>query len=72
MFLGQLEYKSKNNGGRTVRVDRWAPSSKTCSNCGQKHQMPLNVRVMRCDCGHDIDRDLNAAINIRRWGISYW
>ena len=62
-------YKSKQNGGKTVRIDRWAPSSKTCSNCGEKHQMPLCVRVMKCDCGHVMDRDLNAAHNIRRWGL---
>lgn len=69
MFLGQLDYKSRNNGGRTVKIDRFAPSTKTCSNCGTKHNMPLAVRVMRCGCGFEMDRDANAAINIRRWGL---
>ena len=31
--------------------------------------MPLEIRVMKCDCGHIMDRDLNAAINIKRWGL---
>jgi putative transposase len=47
-------------------VDRWYPSSKTCSCCGNKQSMPLNIRMYECNaCGISIDRDLNAAINIR-------
>ena len=49
-------------------IDRWYPSSKTCHGCGQKHPMPLDKRVMSCDCGVEMDRDLNAAINIRTVG----
>jgi putative transposase len=68
MFVSQLEYKSKRNGGLTIKIDRWAPSSKTCSNCGKKHILTLSQRQMTCDeCGLDISRDLNAAINIRNW-----
>jgi putative transposase len=67
MFLSQLEYKSKRNGGCTVKIDRWAPSTKTCSSCGKKHQLTLKDRQMKCECGLDISRDLNAAINIRNW-----
>jgi putative transposase len=67
MFIQQLEYKSIRNGGCTVKIDRWAPSTKTCSNCGKKHQLTLSQRQMKCDCGLDISRDLNAAINIRNW-----
>ena len=67
MFVQQLEYKSARNGGCTVKINRFAPSTKTCSNCGKKHEMPLSKRQMTCDCGLDISRDLNAAINIRNW-----
>ena len=48
-------------------VNRWYPSSKTCSRCGYKQPMPLNVRTYECgSCGFVIDRDLNAAINIKQ------
>lgn len=68
MFVQQLEYKSLRNGGRTIKIDRFAPSTKTCSNCGKKHNLTLSQRQMKCDeCGLDISRDLNAAINIRNW-----
>lgn len=62
----QLEYKTAKTGARLHVIDRWYPSSKTCSNCGSvKAKLSLNERVYRCDeCGLTIDRDLNAAINI--------
>lgn len=69
MFLNQLDYKSKKNGGKMVKIDRFAPSSKTCSNCGKKHDMPLSQRQMDCECGLNISRDLNAAINIKKWAL---
>jgi putative transposase len=59
----QFGYKA-----REVRyVDRFAPTSKTCSGCGAVHEMPLSKREMNCGCGLQIDRDLNAAMNILRW-----
>ena len=67
MSDSQLDYKSKRNGGCTVKINRFAPSTKTCSSCGEKHDMPLSKRQMTCECGLDISRDLNAAINIRNW-----
>lgn len=65
-FHRQLEYKTMRNGAVLRMVDRWYPSSKTCSNCGTvKAKLSLNERVYQCDvCGLTIDRDLNAAINI--------
>mgnify|MGYP000172411561 CR=1 FL=1 len=65
-FRRQLEYKTARNGVTLRVVDRWYPSSKTCSNCGAvKAKLPLNERVYQCDvCGLSMDRDLNAAINI--------
>jgi putative transposase len=47
-------------------VDRWYPSTKTCSGCGNIQKIPLNIRTYECNsCGLSINRDLNAAINIR-------
>ena len=65
-FRRQLEYKTARTGAVLRVVDRWYPSSKTCSNCGvAKAKLPLSERVFNCDaCGLSIDRDLSAAINI--------
>ena len=65
-FRRQLEYKTASTGARLHVVDRWYPSSKTCSKCGRvKAKLPLSERVYRCDgCGLVMDRDLNAAVNI--------
>ena len=65
-FRRQLEYKTARNGAVLRVVDRWFPSSKTCSNCGVvKAKLSLSERVFHCDaCGASMDRDLNAAINI--------
>ena len=66
-FRRQLEYKTARNGAVLRAVDRWFPSSKTCSNCGTvKAKLPLGERTFNCDaCGASMDRDLNAAINIK-------
>ena len=65
-FRRQLEYKTARTGAALRVIDRWYPSSKTCSACGAvKAKLSLSERVYRCDaCGLSIDRDLNAAINI--------
>ena len=66
-FRRQLEYKTARTGAALRVIDRWYPSSKTCSTCGAvKAKLSLSERVYRCDgCGLSIDRDLNAAINIK-------
>ena len=66
-FRRQLEYKTARTGATLHVVDRWYPSSKTCSKCGAvKAKLSLSERVFHCDgCGLVMDRDLNAAINIR-------
>ena len=66
-FRRQLEYKTTRTGAVLHVIDRWYPSSKTCSSCGAvKAKLSLNERTYRCDgCGLTIDRDLNAAINIK-------
>lgn len=62
----QLEYKTAKTGAKLHVIDRWYPSSKTCSNCGSvKAKLSLKERTYKCEhCGLVIDRDLNAAINI--------
>jgi len=67
-FRRQLDYKTKLYGSELVIVDRWFPSSKTCSRCGTKKEtLSLSERVFDCDhCGLQIDRDLNAAINLQK------
>ncbi len=67
----QLAYKAKWRGHVLVAVDRFYPSSKTCSTCGEKHaSLKLSDRHWRCEsCGTDHDRDINAAKNIRREGL---
>jgi putative transposase len=66
-----LEYKAGRAGKAFVKVDRWYPSSKTCSTCGSiAEAMPLDVRSWSClHCGERHDRDVNAAINIRDEGL---
>ena len=66
-FRRQLEYKTARNGAVLRVVDRWYRSSKTCSGCGSvKAKLSLSERTYRCDsCGLVLDRDVNAAINIK-------
>jgi putative transposase len=71
MFVTQIKYKQARLGHHTTQIDQWAPSSKTCSSCGYKmSKMALDIRNWTCpSCGADHDRDLNAALNIKFWGI---
>lgn len=69
MFLNMLAYKCDN----LVKIDRWFASSQTCSHCGyiNKDTKNLNVREWICpECGEHHNRDVNAAINIEREGLS--
>lgn len=70
-ILRMLEYKAKQNFRIFKKIDRWYPSSKTCSNCGHRlDELKLSERHWVCpDCGTCHDRDHNAAINIKREGI---
>lgn len=68
-FLMKLEYKLEQNGKKLVRIDRFYPSSKQCSCCGRiKKELSLSERIYLCECGNVMDRDVNAAINIREEG----
>lgn len=71
MFLNMLSYKLADRGKQLVRIDKWYQSSQICHCCGERHpeMKDLKIRIMRCDCGNVMDRDQNAAINIRNEGI---
>ena len=71
-FRRQLQYKCDRSGSELVVVDRWYPSSKTCSTCGEVvDSLPLSIRRWRCQgCGYEQDRDINAAKNIERVGLA--
>lgn len=70
-FTKMLEYKAREDGKCYIEVDRFFPSSKTCSVClNQVGSLPLDVRSWKCsNCGTKHDRDVNAAINIRDEGV---
>jgi putative transposase len=71
-FRRQLEYKSERYGRHLVVIDRWYPSSKTCSACGHLlADLSLSTRNWRCpSCGTPHDRDINAAKNILAAGLA--
>ncbi|MFP3115576.1 RNA-guided endonuclease InsQ/TnpB family protein [Streptomyces sp. Iso 434] len=66
-FISMLEYKAQRYGRTLVKVDRFEPTSQTCSTCGTKDgPKPLHVREWTCSaCGTVHDRDHNAAINVK-------
>ena len=72
-FTTMLSYKAAWYGKTLVKIDRWYPSSKTCSNCNHlltKAELPLSVRTWNCpNCLQKNDRDLNASINILHQGL---
>lgn len=66
-FTNVLAYKTEFYGIKLLKADRFYPSSKTCSQCGQiKKDLKLSDRIYKCKCGLSIDRDLNAAINLSK------
>ena len=71
MFLTLLEYKCRWYGVNLVKIDRFAPSSKTCRKCGCVYKgLKLSERSWTCpECGAHHDRDFNAACNIKEFGL---
>ena len=67
----RITYKTHWNGGVTIVADRWFPSSKTCSGCGEvKSKLSLSEREYMCyRCGVVVDRDLNAATNLAKLAV---
>lgn len=65
-FIEKLKYKCLLNGIELRQVDRFFASSKTCSVCGLINKdLKLKDRIYKCECGNIIDRDINAAINLK-------
>ena len=71
IFTTFLKYKLEDVGKQLIKIDKWFPSSKTCNECGEiNHDLQLSDREWMCkSCGSIIDRDYNAAKNIRNKGI---
>ena len=68
-FRRQIEYKSDWNNITVIVADRYFPSSKLCSCCGEiKKDLKLSDRIYRCDCGNIIDRDYQASLNLKQHG----
>jgi putative transposase len=68
-FFGQLSNKAEEAGRQFVKVNP-AYTSQTCSQCGHRQKMPLDIRIFACPCCHvQLDRDLNASLNILRLGL---
>ena len=67
-FISYMKYKCEWNGIEFIQADKFYPSSKTCSCCGKiRKDLKLSDRVFRCECGAEIDRDINAAINLKNY-----
>ena len=71
-FLKRLKHVAEKEGKLVIQIDQWEATSRTCSACGDKKDSPgLHERVFVCEhCGHTLDRDHNAAINIKQVGTS--
>ncbi len=71
-IVRQLEYKAEWYGRQLIKIDRYFPSSKRCSNCGHVvEKLPLKIREWDCpECGSHHDRDINASLNILAAGLA--
>lgn len=73
MFLNMLEYKLKDKGGYLVKVDKFFPSSQICNCCGFQNPILKDLSIRHWDCPNcgmtNIDRDVNAAQNIKHEGL---
>ena len=70
-FVNILQYMALKSGTKIIKIDRWAPSSKACHKCGWiNKQLTLKDRTWTCVCGALLDRDINAAINIKKLGLA--
>jgi putative transposase len=71
-FKSFISYKAKNKGIEVIEADRFYPSSKLCSGCGVlKEDLKLKDRIYKCECGLEINRDVNASYNLRNLGNKY-
>lgn len=69
-FQQMMLYKAAKNGKKTIKIGRFEPSSQLCSKCGHRQKITLDKRTYVCpECRMTMDRDLNAAINIRDFAV---
>ena len=69
-FQQMMKYKSIKYGKKVIQIGRFEPSSQICSCCGHRQKMKLEQRIYVCpECGMKLDRDVNAAINIRNFAL---
>jgi len=70
-----LNNKSEWYKRKLVIADRWFPSTQTCPSCGNvkkdEDKLSLSERVYKCDCGHELDRDVNAGLNLLYYGLNH-
>ncbi len=72
-FVRMLQYKGKRRGCEVIIIDRFFPSTRQCRHCGHLNTVELRDRTYECEsCSETLDRDLNAAKNIRQKGIEMW
>ena len=69
-FRNKLTWKANKYGKHLEVINRFCPTSKVCSDCGQELKLTLKDRWINCDCGNSLHRDHNAAINIHRVGTT--
>ena len=70
LFRTRLQQKLEYQGKKLIKIDKWFPSSKTCRFCGAiNSNLKLSDRIWTCECGANILRDENAAINILNYGL---
>ena len=68
-FRRQMKYKSAYSNIPVIIADRFFPSSKRCVCCGNiKKDLKLSDRIYKCKCGNVIDRDYQAALNLKKYG----
>ncbi len=68
-FRRQIGYKGEWNGIKVVFADRFFPSSQKCICCGHiKKDLKLSECIYQCECGNEIDRDYQAALNLKWYG----
>lgn len=71
MFRTILKYKLEDRGKFLLKVSKWYPSSKICSNCGTQKELKLSDRIYKCDnCNLEIDRDYNSSLNLKTVGTT--
>ena len=67
-FQDKIAYRCTERRIEVVKADRWFPSTQLCSGCGERRKVSRGERVYKCACGVELNRDFNAALNLKRYG----